>query len=305
MKNIRTDLALEAHETAVSSGQEANGVKFSESDIDGYKLTTVKILDEQGEKLTEKKRGTYSTLEIGKPWTDTPDEFKSKVYSLSKLIKHMGGEASVGSVLVIGLGNRTITADAIGPYAVEKLLVTRHLKQEKATVFDGLGLTDLAALAPGVLGQTGIESADIIKSVIDSIKPSVLIVIDSLAGRRLSRLATTVQLTDAGIAPGSGVGNHRHEISKENMGIPVVSIGVPTVVDAATLAYDAVRDSSGAEDISYEDIKRSLIGENLNFFVTPKETDMIMSSLATLIAYAINTAFNPSLSYEEIMSLAG
>lgn len=302
--NIRTDLAVEIHEQINETSKSIDGVCFSEESVDGRTLTVVRIEKGKGEQATGKKAGCYFTLDIGRPWNDEISEFKSKTFALTKVLKRVFGEKQEsGSLLVAGLGNRTITADAIGPYAVNKLIVTRHIKDNDENLFKGLGLYDIAALSPGVLGQTGIESADIIKSVCNNIKPTALIAIDALAGRKLSRLATTIQISDCGIAPGSGVGNHRNEISEETMGIPVISIGVPTIVDAATLAYDAASSALGENEVSFEKIERLLNGNDLNFFVTPKETDRIMDNLASMIAYAINLTFNEDLSFEDMLAL--
>ncbi|MEA4831194.1 MAG: GPR endopeptidase [Oscillospiraceae bacterium] len=308
--SIRTDLALEAHELAcaASGGKSPDGVEYREETDGCVKLMYVKVTNENGEKSTGKKIGEYVTADIGRLWKDETETFKQKVQYISKTISKMISGAGGGKcVLVAGLGNRSITADAIGPRSIDSLLVTRHIKNTTPLIFEKLGLCDVAAITPGVLGQTGIESADILKSLSDKIKPDMLIAIDALASRRLSRLATTVQFGTDGISPGSGIGNNRQTISSETLGIPVISIGVPTVVDAATLAADAIEavaaKSGVAPEYDYEKIKEVLCEGDLNFFVTPKETDIVLKSVSELIGYSINLALNPNLNYEEMLSL--
>ena len=210
-----------------------------------------------------------------------------------------------GETLVVGLGNEEITPDSIGPRAVKKLLVTRHIKGIDPVLYDDAGFGNVAAIVPGVLGQTGIESAEIIKSVCDSIKPKCVVVIDSLASRRLARLATTVQISNGGISPGSGVSNKRAELSDRTLGVPVISIGVPTVVDAATLAYDLLEEHKGQPDEEFaEIIERVLAGDGKNMFVTPKDNDVIAIETAKLLSTAINLALH-NISVEEINDFIG
>ena len=208
------------------------------------------------------------------------------------------------SVLVVGLGNENVTADAIGPRVASGLVISHHIKELKRTLFDSIGFGDVSAIAPGVLGQTGIESAEIVKSVTAAVKPSCVIVIDALASRRLARLATTVQLSDKGISPGSGVNNSRQRLDDQTLGVPVVSIGIPTVVDAATLVYDLIEEVNRTKDEKIQ-IDPELIGKTLtenrrNFFITPKETDIIIKSSAKLLSTALNMALHPKLPPEEI-----
>jgi len=209
------------------------------------------------------------------------------------------------SILIAGLGNNFITADSIGPKALSKVLITRHLKQHLGGL-DNFGLIEMSGIAPGVLGQTGMETAEIIFSVAEKIKPSLVILIDALASRKISRLATTIQLSNTGIAPGSGVGNHRRAIDSELLGAPVVSIGVPTVVDAATLSYDVLEEAYNRAGIEKSDkLTREVLNVALeesggNFFVTPKESDLIISEVSKVIGYAINRCFYNEISFEEM-----
>ena len=209
------------------------------------------------------------------------------------------------SILIAGLGNNFITADSIGPKALSKVLITRHLKQQLGGL-DNFGLIEMSGIAPGVLGQTGMETAEIIFSVAEKIKPSLVILIDALASRKISRLATTIQLSNTGIAPGSGVGNHRRAIDSELLGAPVVSIGVPTVVDAATLSYDVLEEAYKQASIEIDDkLTRDILNIALeesggNFFVTPKESDLIINEVSKIIGYAINRCFYNEISFEEM-----
>ena len=206
-----------------------------------------------------------------------------------------------GTVLVAGLGNESITPDALGPKCLSLLLSTRHIKKELAKSLGLVPLRPVAGIVPGVLGKTGIETAEIIEAVAKKIEPCALIVVDALASRKLSRLGTTVQLTDTGISPGSGVGNTRTEISAKTLGIPVVAIGVPTVVDGATLAFDLL-ESAGADAQSA--IKRLSDSGNERFMmVTPKEIDLVIERAAQLIAMGINSAMQREMALEDIIAI--
>ncbi|MBR5295565.1 MAG: GPR endopeptidase, partial [Clostridia bacterium] len=264
------------------------------------------VSDQNGETLSGKPKGTYTTLNTGKLWLDDRAAFQEKLFDFSSFLskKLSFSHKDSPSVLIAGLGNESITADAIGPIAIKNLIVTRHIRKERPLIFEDLGLFDVCAITPGVLGQTGIESADIIKSVVEKIKPSLLIVIDALASRDLSRLVTTIQLCDSGIRPGSGIGNKRPGLLPEEFNIPILSIGVPTVVDAATLAADAIQTFSAKETDS-DEIRKTWNESGLNFFVTPKETDQIIKVMGSFIAYGLNLALNKELSYEDMLSLAG
>lgn len=284
MYQKRTDLALEVHELR---GEES-GIRIEETEIEGIKLTTATVESGEGEQKSGKKAGKYITLEVGQIWRFDSQRFNSTAVLLADEISKLIPDND-GCILVAGLGNEQITPDSIGPRAVKKLLVTRHIQTIDAQLYTDAGFGCLAAIAPGVLGQTGIESAEIIKSIVSNIKPKCVIIIDSLASRRLNRLATTIQLADSGISPGSGVYNKRTELSEELLGIPVVSVGVPTVVDAATLAYDLLEEHNGSDDESFARvIEKILVGSGRDMFVTPKDNDIIAAETARLLATAIN-----------------
>ena len=284
----RTDLALEVHELR---GKDS-GITVNEFVKDGFNVTVAEVLNREGEELSGKRVGKYITVDIGKAWQKDRSVFERVSYLLSDEIKSLLPKKR-GCVLVAGLGNEEITPDSLGPRVVKKLLVTRHIQVIDRELFVDAGFGCVAAIATGVLGQTGIESLEIIKSVCESVKPECVIVIDSLASRRLQRLATTVQISNGGISPGSGVSNRRPELNESTLGVPVISIGVPTVVDAATLAYDLLEEHYGKEDERFaEVIEKILVGSGKDMFVTPKENDVIAKETAKLLSSSINVALH-------------
>lgn len=303
---IRTDLAIEICHDILSHNSKFKGIKCKKGRCGPMVSEEVHVQNEDGEKLTGKPIGRYLTLNTGKLWLDDRELFREKVLAFREVLtplleEHLKGK---GSVLVVGLGNRSITSDAVGPAAIKSLLVTRHLRTERPAIFEDLGLWNVCAITPGVLGQTGIESSHIVKGVAEHIKPEAIIVIDALASRDLDRLVSTVQVSDTGLCPGSGIGVGRPALNKNELGVPVISIGTPTVVDAATLAADAIRHFTG-DDFDAEKIRKEWSRNPLNFFVTPKETDQIINVMGTFIGYAINLSLNRSLTYEDMLTLVG
>ena len=292
MFEIRTDLALEAHEIASKNKTHAiDGVIFQEEQIEGYRLTRVEIISPEGEKATGKPIGKYLTLDVGKIWNRGNDETETVCTLLRDMIKELTGDVS--SVLTVGLGNTDITADALGPETVSHIIVTRHLKNEAPDIFNKMGFCDVSALTPGVLSQTGIETSEVVKSIKNKIKPSVIIVIDALASGDMSRLGTVIQISNTGIAPGSGVGNRRSVINQRALGVPVIAIGVPTVMDAVTLACS----------ITEAKLSDKKITECENMFITPKDCDKIISFMSRVIGYSIDMAFHTKLSLTDIVSV--
>ena len=306
MSEIRTDLAVEICEDLAKNNFPLSGIECSKSVRGRLTVEDVVIKTPEGETLSGKPKGRYLTVGTGKIWLDVRECLKEKIYDFRDLVREVISfqPKENRSVLIAGLGNEGITADAVGPIAVKHLIVTRHIRKERPLIFENLGLFDVSALTPGVLGQTGIESADVIKSVVEKIRPGLLVVIDALASRDLKRLVNTVQICDSGIRPGSGVGNSRPGLIPDELGIPVLSIGVPTVVDAATLAADAIRAFSDQE-AEAEAIRQKWSENDLNFFVTPKETDQIMNVMGAFIGYGLNLALNKELSFEDMLSLVG
>ena len=297
MYEIRTDLALEAHEINAQAGRE-DGIRTEEETIDGFSITTVHVGEGEGERLAKKKAGTYINVDVGKSWLLASEGFAALVALLAGQLRKLFPADFSGTALVVGLGNYDITADSIGPKAVEKVVVTRHLRTLNPQLYESAGFGDLCAFAPGVLGQTGMESAENVRSIVEAVRPSLIVAIDALASRRLARLATTVQLCDTGIYPGAGVSNRRSELSAETLGVPVISIGVPTVVDAATLAYDLL-----GENADEKTAAALLAGDGKDMFITLKESDVITKQTARLLGFAINRAFHGELSVEEMEEL--
>lgn len=305
MYSVRTGLAIEAFEIAKEKGA-VDGIVSSEEKKDDITISRVEVLNEQGEKACGKKKGHYVTLEMKDLTTGSGDDFIKKVDALADEIRKITGLSEGDSVLIAGLGNTKVTPDALGPKTVDNIMVTRHLKEHLPDFFNEAKLCNVSAISPGVLGQTGVETAEIIKGVVAKTSPKLVIVIDALASRKLSRLATTIQISDTGITPGGGVGNQRAEISNATLGVPVISIGVPTVVEAATLAVDVIdqtvkmAEQQGRADANmppafkdenkYNLIRDALSPYDLNLFITPKDIDVIISSAAKTVGYSINRA---------------
>lgn len=284
--DFRTDLALERQEMLEENKIDGIETEFFRNSIAA--VTKIKVVNEYGAKELGKPMGTYITAEIP-ALTKYCDNETELVDLLSKQLSSLLPKS--GMILTAGLGNESITPDALGPLSCNMILATRHISGEFAKSA-GLGnLRPSAVFVPGVLGQTGVETAEIIKSLVERIKPSAVIVIDALAARKLSRLGCTVQMSDTGIIPGSGVGNRRNAINKETLGVPVVSIGVPTVVDALTLANELSKTETEASE------------ESRNMIITPREIDLVISRAARLIGLTVNKALQPHISAEEMLSL--
>lgn len=284
--DLRTDLALEQHE--ISQKSIPDGIEKEQTSSGEVKITEIKITNKNGEEALGRKIGTYITVELpgfGSATDIFGDGMKAVASQLKKLLP------AEGLVLVAGLGNKQITPDALGPECASLIFSTRHIGKELQKSIGFESLRPVARITPGVLGQNGIETGEILAGIIRQVSPAAVITVDALASRRLSRLGCTVQLCDTGITPGSGVGNARAEISADTMGVPVISVGVPTVVDAATLACDL----TGTSD------KLEKGGEKM--MVTPREIDLIIERASKLVATAINSALQPNMSPEELYSL--
>ena len=255
-------------------------------------ITTVQIFSENGAKIMRKPVGTYITIEapnMAAPDPDYRDEIaKELAHQLREVLQEMPEKYTV---LVVGLGNREVTPDSLGPRVIDSLYVTRHLMKEygKYAETDN-GMHMVSALAPGVMAQTGMETYEIIKGIVEEVGPDLVIAVDALAARNTKRLNRTIQIADTGIHPGSGVGNHRRGISKETIGVPVVAIGVPTVVDAATIVRDTITNLiQSVQELSEEHIGEQMIAPHLyGMFVTPKDIDETISFLGEIISNALN-----------------
>ena len=289
LQNRRTDLALEAQELwQESAGEQTQlkGVQARDSQREGYAVTTVRILDQEGAQALGKPAGTYVTLTVDGLARREEDAFGRAVRAVAaELTQLLAGLE--GPVLVACLGNRAVTPDAVGPKVHDHLLITRHLVDQAPEHFGAF--RPVASVAAGVLGTTGVESGELVGALTGRIKPVCIIAVDALASRSLDRLCRTIQLADTGIAPGSGVGNHRHALDRESLGVPVIAIGVPTVVDGATLAADLL----GTADLPP-------LGREGEMLVTPKDIDSQVNDLAKVIGYGITLALQPGLTLEDM-----
>ena len=301
----RTDLALEVRESIPKDDREIQGVVL-ERDKDtanGIVVTRLIIKDLQGAKAMGKPVGMYITIEA-----DSIDDMQGKneqnyIDKLKCYMKELIPEISDKSVFIVGLGNREVTPDALGPKVIDEIFTTRHLIREFGEEFRlKHNMNTVTALAPGVMAQTGMETREIVKGIIDEVKPDLMIVIDALAARSVKRLNCTIQLTDTGISPGSGVGNNRNALNKESLGIPVIAIGVPTVVDAGTIVEDQLEQSLKAQGYSEQEICTFIneISQNQvrNMFVTPNNVDEAVKHMSFMIAEALNDCFVPKNSCE-------
>ena len=296
MQNKRTDLALEAREIWRENASEQTklpGVIARDKTVSGFKITTVQITNDDGAGTLGKPVGKYITLELDSLLRREETAFSHGVYALAGELSSLLNLSREDSVLVAGLGNGAITADAIGPVAAKNTMVTRHLAQHLPEQFGSL--RRVSVLRAGVLGTTGIESAELLRAVTQKIRPDRVVVIDALASRRLARVCRTVQLSDTGIVPGSGVGNSREAINSETLGVPVTAIGVPTVVDAATLAAD-LAEQAGAENVTPDDF--AAFGGDM--IVTPKDIDACVNDISKFIGYAINLALHEGLTVDDV-----
>lgn len=293
--NFRTDLAMEAVQLLE---QKDDGITQQKKRIHNLEITQVTIETDTAAKKLGKLKGEYITIEVP-AFTDNFQDINDKIEVISKQIQLL--LPTEGLIFVVGLGNETITPDALGPKTIKSILATRHITGEIARSTGLEALRSVAAIAPGVLGQTGIEVSEVIQSVIKKIKPAALIVVDALASLETSRLGTTIQICNTGISPGSGIGNARPGLNQESMGIPVIGIGVPTVVDAQTLArglFDLTEAQVVAQKIMQKTQPR---GEAM--MVTPREIDLLIERSSKLLAMSINSALQPDFSIDEIMTL--
>lgn len=327
LSNRRTDLVIEAHEIFINSSQAKEqdaeqqsppGVLVENDGDKDVKVTRVRITSPTGEASIGKPMGNYITLEIPQLKDNDPEINQKTIDVMSRELKSILNLKENSTTLVVGLGNWNVTPDALGPKVVSSLMVTRHLLEYVPEHVDE-GVRAVCAISPGVLGITGIETGEIVKGVVDKIKPDALIAIDALAARSMERVSTTIQIADTGIAPGGGVGNKRMELSKNTLGMPVIAIGVPTVVDAATLTNDAmdlIIDSlmkDAPDDSAFyntlknidRDEKYQLIKQALNPFVgqlivTPKEIDDIIGRVSKVVANGLNMALHQGIKLEDV-----
>jgi len=310
MMNFRTDLALERRDLfkkANNISNEVDGIETDEEQIENDILVTrVKVLNENGENAIGKKKGNYITIDIKNLKIAGENEIQKASETVTKELKNLifGLIKDEEPLLVVGLGNIYVTPDSLGPKVIQDIDITRHILTYMPEVLDS-ATRPVSAVSPGVLGTTGIETLEIIKGIVDNVHPKLLIVIDALASRSIERISSSIQIADTGIVPGAGVGNKRKELTIDTLGIPVIALGVPTVVEAATIAADSLdlfiqkaqQEAKSNEFLNklqeedkYQLIKEVLAPEEYNFIVTPKEIDELIENMSSVIARGINFA---------------
>lgn len=319
MRNIRTDLAAESHALLLEAAEEFSGITLNEHIENDIKITNVKIESNEIAKKLNKPVGNYITLEFSDPRymeTSTYENICKKVSAeLKKMIPVHHKNAPI---LIVGLGNRSIASDSLGSEVIDRLMITRHLfSYTPETLTDNI--YSVCAIAPGVLGITGIETEEIIAGICNKVKPCAVICVDALVARSVDRVTRTIQLCDTGINPGAGVGNNRNEISKNTLGIPVIAVGVPTIVDAATITDDTLNmvintlmkenDNNSPffkmlknmdQNDRHQMIHSSVSQEMPHFLTTPKEIDILVRKNAEIVANSINFALHDDLTFEDI-----
>lgn len=319
MFEIRTDLAVENRELYKQEDKsQSEGIDIEKEENNSYTVTRIKVLNKEGSLNIKKPIGTYITIDVPK-LNKTDEDLKDEIsQALAKEIKRIAKTKEDTKILIVGLGNWNITPDALGPKVVERVLVTRQFFVNYNKEIDET-VANVAALSPGVMGITGIETGEIIKGVVEKVKPDVIVAIDALASRKMDRVSTTIQISDTGINPGAGVGNNRMELNEKTLGVPVIAIGIPTVVDAATIVNDTLdliieslkkEAQVGSEfyDLLSQissDEKYSLIQEVLNPYmknviVTPTDIDSVIDDLSIIVANGLNMALHPGIDLKDV-----
>lgn len=312
MYNFRTDLALERRDLynkAHNIENDIDGIETEEENVDeNISVSRVKVTNEKGEEAIGKKKGNYITIDVKNLKIANEEEIQKTSEVVTKELKTLLAKhvAEKDSILVVGLGNIYVTPDSLGPKVINEVDITRHLLEYMPEVLDE-NTREVSAISPGVLGTTGIETMEILKGIIDNVKPKSVIIIDALASRNIERISSSVQLADTGIVPGAGVGNARKELTESTLGIPVIAMGIPTVVEAATIAADSLtlfikkaQEKGESNDFlnrlqeedKYQIIKEILTPEEYNFIVTPKEIDSLIEKMKDIVARGINFAIN-------------
>ena len=308
MYNFRTDLASERRDIFAKANQvkgQIDGIESETEEInDKLKVERVKIINSNGEKSIGKPMGNYVTIDVKKLKVATDEEIEKASEVLANELRKII-DCNVdkdGEILVVGLGNLYVTPDSLGPKVINEIEVTRHIIKYLPQYVEE-GTRAVSAVSPGVLGTTGIETVEILKGIVDNVHPKLLIVIDALASRNIERISSTIQISDTGIVPGAGVGNKRQEISKNTLGIPVVAIGIPTVVESAVIVNDSLdlfieklQEEAKSNDFlnklkeedKYEEIREALMPGDFNFIVTPKEIDDLIENMKDIVASGIN-----------------
>lgn len=286
-----TDLAVER----MGADTELPGAEYSEEEGEGCRIARLRITDREAAERLGRPEGTYITMSFPPLFSIDESELSPLAVRLSSLIGEMcRGLPAVHSVLVVGLGNRYMTADAVGPESIRHIVATRHLRIEEPELFARYADVEISLLSPGVMAQTGIEAQAIVSAAVTALSPDLVIAVDALAARSVTRLATTVQLSDTGIRPGSGVGNARRALDRESLGVPVLAIGIPSVVDTRTLVMDAFREA-GLSDGEMPEALSRVLSEGESYFVSPRHADTLTERAAHLVADAVNMTFSSGL----------
>lgn len=312
--NVNIDMAVEAHELLRGDAQtEVPGVSMEEENLDHATVTTIKILNEQGVQEMGRPQGTYITIDVPEVHDNNYLIHQEITKLLADKLADLMNLSEDASILLVGLGNWNATPDALGPQVIEKSLVTRHLFNYTPVELQGK-LRKVSAIAPGVLGITGIETAEIIRGIVEHVKPDLVIAIDALAAGSLERIGTSIQISDTGISPGSGVGNRRAGINEETLGCRVIAIGLPTVMNAAIIAnncleslLDELKTSPSlfrlykefSPKVFEQVLEKALSPYHNNLMVTPKEIDSLIQTTARIIAGALGMSLHPGISAEE------
>lgn len=292
----RTDLAMEAKnlwEESAEDNTALEGVEARDSEREGFQVTTVRILNEKGARALNKPVGNYVTLLLDGLARREEDAFGRAARALGAELSALLKLPTGAPALVVGLGNRAITPDAVGPMTAGHTMVTRHLVERVPEHFGSF--RPVSALAAGVLGTTGMESGELVAAVVEKIRPACVLAVDALASRSLDRVCRTIQIADTGIVPGSGVGNARAALNRETLGVPVVAIGVPTVVDAVTLCADVLAEA-GRNDLDPETLRKAGGG----LIVTPREIDSHVADISKVIGFGVNLALHSGLTVEDV-----
>ncbi len=284
-----TDLACERMQADTA----LPGVDYREEEREGCRISRLSVTSPEGAASIGKPEGSYVTMSFAPLWEVDEEALGLLSHTLSELLLELSRALAprITSVLVVGLGNRYITSDAIGPDSIREMFATRHLKSEDPGLFSRFSEVELSLLSPGVMAQTGIETQALVASVKETVAPDLILAIDALAARSTARLATTIQLSDTGIRPGSGIGNARRALDRDSLGVPVIAIGVPSVVNSATLVYDAF-EKAGLADGDIPDRLREVLTSGASFFVSPRESDVVTERAARLVADAVNLSFS-------------
>lgn len=319
MKPIRTDLAIEAHEMLTEAATEPVGVTINREDRQGAHVTRIGITTPEGEQQLGKPMGHYVTVEFAAADLGGSADYEALCRAVADELAALLPVHSTGTVLVVGLGNRDITPDALGPKVISQLMVTRHLFDYLPEAIDE-HMRSVCAISPGVLGITGIETGEVVRGVTESVHPDAVIVVDALAARSIERISTTIQLCDTGISPGAGVGNRRKALNRDTLGIPVIAVGVPTVIDAVTIAIDSLqlaaenqtadnrlrRALKGFDRDEQHALLRDALPEAItDFIVTPKDVDLLIDRVSKVVANGINLALHPGIGFDDIAAYTG